>query len=92
MKSKAQIISAILFVLSFIKSFSYSNNVYDIFFILICASVYLVYEFIINNKTKKQLEDLIQDNEKRFNNLDKEMKETKGYVSTMSLSSTYNRK
>ena len=91
MKAKAQIISSILILLSFIKSFKYPSNSYDIFFILICASIFLVYEFLNDTKLKERVDKLDLDTTERFIEVNKEMKDTKGYVSTMSLGSTYNR-
>lgn len=92
MKHKAQLVAASLLLISFIKSFKYPSNAYDIVFILVCASIYLVYEFLSNTKLKQQVDKLALDTDERFKSTDKEMKETKGYVSTMSLGSTFNRK
>ena len=92
MKHKAQLVAASLILISFIKSFKYSSNAYDIVFILVCAIIYLVYEFINDTKLKQQVDKLALDTEERFKSTDKEMKETKGYVSTMSLGTTFNRK
>ena len=92
MKHKAQLVATSLLLISFIKSFKYPSNSYDIVFILVCASIYLVYEFLSNTKLKQQVDKLALDTDERFKSTDKEMKETKGYVSTMSLGSTFNRK
>lgn len=92
MKHKAQSIAAALFLLSFIKSFKYSSNSYDIVFILICACIYLVYEFLSDTKLKRQVEKLTIDIDNKFKEVEKEVKDTKGYVSTMSLGSTFQRK
>jgi uncharacterized membrane protein len=89
MKTKAQLTVAVLFLLSFIKSFKYSSNLYDVVFILVCACIYLVYEFISNKKIQEQVSKLAIDTEERFKGLDKEVRETKNYVSTMSLGQTY---
>lgn len=89
MKHKAQIFAAVLFLLSFIKSFKYSSNGYDIVFILVCACIYLVYEFLSEAKLKQQLDKLTIDNNTRFEEMDKNLTDTKGYVSKMSLGSTY---
>lgn len=92
MKHKAQIIAAVLFLLSFIKSFKYQSNAYDVVFIVLCACIYLVYEVLNDNKLKAQVEKLTIDTEEKFKHTEKELKETKGYVSTMSLGTTFNRK
>ena len=92
MKQKAQITTSVLIILSFIKSFIYPSNSYDIFFILVCASIFLVYEFISDSKVKTQLDKLTIDTEDKFKLVEKEVRETKGYVSTMSLGNAFNRK
>jgi len=89
MKSKAQIVVAILFLLSFIKSFKYSGNAYDIVFILICAGIYTLYELISENKLKEQVGKLTMDTDNRFKETEKEMKDTKNYVSSISLGQTF---
>lgn len=92
MKSKAQLASSILILATFIKSFKYPSNSFDIIFILVCAGIFLVYEFISDSKVKVQLDKLTVDTEDRFKLVDKEVRETKGYVSTMSLGNAFNRK
>jgi len=92
MKTKAQLVVAVLFLLSFIKSFKYSSNAYDVVFILICASIYLVYELITEKALKERVDKLASETESKFTEITKEVKEAKNYVSTMSLGSTFNRK
>lgn len=91
MKSKAQLTVAVLFLLSFIKSFKYSSNGYDIVFIVLCASIYLVYELITERELKQQVNKLTLDTDNHFKEVEKEMKETKHYMSTVSLASTFKR-
>ena len=91
MKKLAQSIAAVLFLLSFIKSFKFQMNAYDIVFILICACIYLVYEFLTEKKIKDDLQKLTEDTEKRFKEVEKETKDTKNYVSGISMSATYKR-
>jgi uncharacterized membrane protein len=91
MKNKAQVIAAVLFLLSFIKSFKYSSNGYDIVFIILCACIYCLYEILSENKLKQDIQKLTIDTENQFKEVEKEMKDTKHYVSTISLSNTYKR-
>ena len=92
MKHRVQIFVSVLFLLSFIKSFKYSSNAYDIVFILVCACIYSIYEFLSDSKLKQQVDKLTLDTESKFKVTEKELKETKNYVSTMSLGSTFQRK
>lgn len=92
MKHKAQIIAALLILASFVKSFKYSSNGYDIVFLLACTSIYLVYEFLADSQIRKDITKLTEETTKRFEATDKEVKEAKSYVSTMSLGSTYNKR
>lgn len=92
MKLKAQITVSVLFILSFIKSFKYPSNSYDIVFILVCASIYIAYELITDHKMKSQVSKLITDTESKFKEVEKEVKDTKNYVSSMSIGSAFNRK
>jgi uncharacterized membrane protein len=91
MKHRAQIVAALFFLLSFIKSFKYSSNGYDIVFILICACIYLVYEFLTDHKLKQQVDKLTVEMEDKFKANEKDMKDTKTYVSSISLGSTFKR-
>lgn len=86
MKHKAQYVVAILFLISFIKSFKFQASIYDVIFILICAIIYLVYEFIADHKVKQDLIKLSEDTSNKFKTIEKEMQDTKSYVSTVSLS------
>lgn len=92
MKTRAQLVVAVLFLLSFIKSFKYSSNAYDVVFILVCASIYLVYEFTTESTVRESVIKLASATESKFKEVDKEMKETKNYVSTISIGSAFNRK
>lgn len=92
MKHKAQVIAAVLFLLSFIKSFKYSSNAYDIVFILICAGIYCLYELLSKNKIEQDIQKLTIDIDSKFKEVEKEMKDTKSYVSTISLGHTYSNK
>lgn len=89
MKQRAQLVAAVLFLLSFIKSFKYSSNAYDVIFIILCASIYLVYEFITESSVKASVNKLASETESKLNDLAKEVKETKNYVSTISLGSAF---
>ena len=91
MKHRAQIIAALLFLLSFIKSFKYSSNAYDIVFILVCAGIYSLYELLSENKLKQDIQKLTVDTDNHFKEVEKEMKDTKHYVSTISIGSTFKR-
>ena len=92
MKSKAQVIAAVLFLLSFIKSFKYSSNLYDVVFIILCACIYCLYEIITDKELKRQVEKLTVDTNKQIEDIHKDMKDTKSYVSTISLGHTYNKR
>lgn len=92
MKNKAQIFAAALFLLSFIKSFKYSSNAYDVVFITICGCIYLVYEVLSDNKLKADVEKLTSDINTKFKEVEKDSKDTKAYVSTMSLGSTFTKR
>jgi uncharacterized membrane protein len=92
MKHKAQVIAAVLFLLSFIKSFKYSSNAYDIVFIILCACIYTLYEILSKNKLEADIQKLTIDTDNHFKEVEKEMKDTKSYVSTISLGHTYNTK
>lgn len=91
MKKIAQRTSAILFLLSFIKSFKYTSNTYDIVFIVLCVTVYLAYEFISDTKLKLAVEKLTIDTEAKFKEVEKDARDTKGYVSTMSIGTAFKR-
>jgi len=91
MKNKAQVIAAVLFLLSFIKSFKYSSNGYDIVFILICACIYCLHEILTENELKQDIQKLTVDTDNHFKEVEKEMKDTKSYVSTISLGNTFKR-
>lgn len=91
MKHKSQIVVSVLFLLSFIKSFYYSSNMYDIVFIIICCCIYCIYELITEHKLKEQVNKLTTDTDFKFKEVEKEMKDTKNYVSGISLGNTYKR-
>lgn len=84
MKKKAQITVAVLFLLSFIKSFFYSSNAYDIVFILSCLGIYLSYEYIQDRMITQKIEELKKETEEKFKVIEKEQKDTKQYVSSVS--------
>jgi hypothetical protein len=89
MKQKAQTIAAVLFLLSFIKSFKYSSNSYDIVFIILCVGIYCLYEFLSEKDLRNKVDKLTLDTEAKFKEVEKEVKDTKSYVSGISLGQTY---
>ena len=91
MKSKAQLVSSILILATFIKSFKYPSNSFDIIFILVCASIYLVYEFITERELKAQVDKLTVDTANKIKEVEKEVKDTKNYMTAASLGNVYKR-
>lgn len=92
MKKIAQSTVAVLFLLSFIKSFKYSSNLYDIVFIVLCACIYLVYEVLSDKELKQVVDKLTIEMNTKFKEMEKDAKDTKNYVSSMSIGSTFQRK
>ena len=91
MKKIAQTTAAVLFLLSFIKSFKYSSNAYDVVFIILCACIYLVYEVLSEKKLHDEVTKLTVDVDTKFKYVEKDLKDTKNYVSSMSIGSTFKR-
>jgi hypothetical protein len=91
MKSKIQVVLAILFISSFIKSFKYQTNGYDIVFIILVAILYLAYEFITEQITKKELSKLKEDVSTKLKQQDEVLDVIKSNTSKMSLGMSYKR-
>lgn len=67
MKLKTQAVLGLLFLASFVKSFKFQSNGYDIVFIILITTIYLAQEFITEQKTKKELEKLTNGFNERMN-------------------------
>lgn len=91
MKQKAQSIVAILFVLSFIKSFKYSSNTFDVVFIILCSIIYLAYEYIQDRKVLDRIESIRKETDDKLELIKKEQEQTKHYVSSISTSVGFRR-
>lgn len=89
MKQKIQLSLAVLFIASFVKSFKFNSNGYDIVFIILLACIFLAYEFITEQATKKQLEDLRNEVLEKNDKQEKELEAIKNHTSKMALTMGY---
>lgn len=85
MKLKTQVVLGILFLSSFIKSFIYSSNSYDVVFIILITTVYLSQEYIKEKSSKIDLETLTAGIELRLKHQDEELERVKNNTSKMAL-------
>jgi len=85
MKLKTQIVLSILFLSSFIKSFIYSSNLYDIVFIILVSVLYLSQEYIKEKSSKIDLETLTANIDLRLKLQDEELERIKNNTSKMAL-------
>lgn len=85
MKLKTQAVLAILFLASFIKSFKFSSNGYDIVFIILVSILYLAQEYISEEKTKSDLKKLTEHIDTRLNQQDEQIESVKNNTSKMAL-------
>jgi hypothetical protein len=67
MKLKTQVVLGLLFLSSFLKSFKFESNGYDIVFVILVTIVYLAQEFITEQSTKKELVNLTKGFDERLN-------------------------
>lgn len=85
MKLKTQAVLALLFLASFVKSFKFSSNGYDIVFIILVSVLYLAQEFISEQKTKDDLKKLTEHIDTRLNQQDEQIESVKNNTSKMAL-------
>lgn len=86
MKIKIQLVLGFLFLATFIKSFKYSSNAFDIVFIILVTGIYLAHEFITEQKTKSDLDILTKELNTRLNLQDEELERIRNNTSKMALS------
>lgn len=91
MKPKIQAILAVLFIASFVKSFKYSSNGYDIVFILIVAGLFMAYEFITEQATKNELAKVKQEIDLKFKQQEEQLEVVRNNTSKMALGLGYKR-
>lgn len=88
-KNSVQLGSIILFILSFIKVIIKPATTYDIVSIVLLAIVFLALEHMVSEKQKQEIkklaEDLISNNDEKISKLEKELTDTKSYVSKVSI-------
>jgi len=86
MKLKTQVVLGILFLLSFIKSFKYSSNLYDVVFIIVLSILYIAQQHFTEKSDKKDLEKLTADINTRLNQQDEALESIRSNTSKMALS------
>lgn len=86
MKLKTQVVLGILFLLSFIKSFMYSSNFYDVVFIIVLSILYISQQHFTEKSDKKDLEKLTADINTRLNQQDEALESIRSNTSKMALS------
>lgn len=91
MKLKTQVVLGLLFLASFIKSFKFQSNGYDIVFIILVTALYALQEFLTEQKTKKELEKLTIDINTRLNLQDEEIDRAKNSASKAALMTGFKR-
>lgn len=91
MKLKTQVVLGLLFLSSFIKSFKFQSNGYDIVFIILITILYALQEFLTEQRTKKELEKLTMDIDARFKLQDEEIERAKSGASKMALMTGFKR-
>ena len=92
MKNKAQLISSIMFILTFIKGLIKQLNIVDIVFLICTTIIFLVYEFINNSKLEKEILRIEKDTNKKLEDVSKSLEEAKSYMSKMAATSAFNRR
>lgn len=91
MKIKTQAVLGILFLSSFIKSFKYSSNAYDVVFIILIATLYLSYDFIIQKNAKADFDKLTADIDLKLKHVDEEMERVKNSASKVAMMTGFKR-
>lgn len=88
-KKYVQLGSIILFILSFVKVIARPATTYDIVCIVLLAIVFLALEYMVSEKQKQEIKELAEkimsQNDEKMNKLEKELTDTKSYVSKVSL-------
>ena len=85
MKLKTQCVLGLLFLASFIKSFKFESNGYDVAFIILVTLVYLAQEFITEQETKKELVNLTKGIDERLKIQDEKIKRASNTASKNAL-------
>ena len=84
MKRNAQILCTVLFISIVAKSFFMKVNAFDGVVVIIVGLIFSLYEVLTKNSLKKSLEDHKVDNDKKIEQLQKELLDTKNYMSKIS--------
>ena len=84
MKQKAQIICAVAFLTILVKSFFMNVNVVDAIMLIAVSLVYCMYEVLTENRLEKELREHKENSDKVIQQLQKDINDTKNYVSKFS--------
>lgn len=91
MKLKTQVVLGLLFLASFLKSFKFESNGYDIVFIILVTVLYLAHEFITEQETKKELEILTKGFDERLNLQDEKIERASNVASKTAMAVGFKR-
>ena len=86
MKKPAQVVCAVLSIAIVLKSFFKLPVAVDAINLIALVSVYCMYEFLTEKKFQKDLVEMKEANEKKFEDLQKDVNDTKNYMSKVSTS------
>lgn len=89
MKNTAQIVSSMLIVGIITKSFFTQVSVVDAINLIALVVVYCMYEFLSEKKLKKDLDILRSEHSEKLENLQKDLNDTKNYMSKVSTSMAF---
>lgn len=91
MKIKAQSICSILIIAIVLKSFFTYVSFVDAINMIALVSVYVLYELLTENKVVLDLKKLEQDQNSKIEKLQKDLDDTKNYMSKISTSIAFKR-
>lgn len=91
MKYPAQIVCSILFISIVTKSFFTKVNAVDAIILIAVTCVYSMYEFFMDKRDKKELEEYKKETTKNFETLRQDIQNNRDYISKLTASQSLRR-